>query len=228
MKAYESFKMAVENKANAEELASYVIDRVAAFSEGKGVAFDFLDKESVGLFSKSLGIKRNWAEMTLDEIAPADEFGINVVPIEEADKIIGLVASLIQNKFIKPKNKGVPRPDLIADFLSHPKNFEGSPSLGHLDEFAYALAVELEHGRDRGSNVTMNHPLLTALVVLAHLSEDTLYYARLRVMEAEGELFEMQLKKTPYKELRDTMICLEDARKRLNLRVSEKLEIASK
>ena len=48
----------------------------------------------------------------------------------------------------------------------------------------------------------MNHPLLTGMVVLAHLAEDRLYYARLLVMETEGELFTAQLKHTPYKELR--------------------------
>lgn len=47
---------------------------------------------------------------------------------------------------------------------------------------------------------------------MAHLAEDTIYYARLRVMETEGEIFDMQLKKTPYKDLRDTMICLEEAK----------------
>ena len=61
--------------------------------------------------------------------------------------------------------------------------------LGHLWEFQYALAVELEHGKTRGSNVTNNHPLLTALVVVAHLTEDKLYYARLWEMETSGELF---------------------------------------
>lgn len=228
MKNYGSYKEAVDSKANAEELARYVVDTVAAFSDGKDVQFDFLDKESVGIFSKSLGMKRNWADLQLDEIAPKDEFDINVVPIDEADKILGLTASLIQNKYINPKSNKVPVPDLIADFLSKPKTFEGSPTLGHLDEFAYALAVELEHGRDRGTNVTMNHPLLTSLVVLAHLAEDTLYYARLRVMEAEGEIFDMQLKKTPYKMLREKLVCLEDAKKRLNERLIEKLELMEK
>jgi hypothetical protein len=35
------------------------------------------------------------------------------------------------------------------------------------------------------------------MVVLAHLAEDRLYYARLLVMETEGELFNAQLKNTP-------------------------------
>jgi hypothetical protein len=56
--------------------------------------------------------------------------------------------------------------------------------------------VELEHGRTRGTNVTNNHPLLTGLIVIAHLSEDTLYYSRLWVSEVEGELFNV-INKTP-------------------------------
>ena len=35
-------------------------------------------------------------------------------------------------------------------------------------------------------------------------------------MEAEGEIFDMQLKQTPYKMLREKLVCLEDAKKRLN------------
>lgn len=100
-------------------------------------------------------------------------------------------------------------------------------TLGHLDEFAYALAVELEHGRERGQNVTMNHPLLTGMVVLAHLTEDTLYYARLRVMEAEGELFNLQLKRTPYADLRDQLALLQYAKSLLAARMDEKLAQAS-
>jgi hypothetical protein len=49
--------------------------------------------------------------------------------------------------------------------------------------------VELEHGKTRGTNVTNNHPVLTGMVAMAHLTEDTLYYARLWVMEGEGECF---------------------------------------
>lgn len=44
--------------------------------------------------------------------------------------------------------------------------------------------------------MTNNHPLLTALVVVAHLSEDMLYYARLLEMETSTELFSAHLEKT--------------------------------
>ena len=69
--------------------------------------------------------------------------------------------------------------------------------LATFGEFQYALAVELEHGKTRGSNVTNNHPLLTALVVVAHLTEDKLYYARLWEMETSAELFNANLEKAP-------------------------------
>ncbi len=61
----------------------------------------------------------------------------------------------------------------------------------NMDEFAYALKVELEHGRLKAANVTNNHPFLTAMIVLAHMTETITYYKRLQVMEAEGEIFEI-------------------------------------
>lgn len=64
----------------------------------------------------------------------------------------------------------------------------------NMTEFAYALDVELEHGKIRDANVTSNHPFLTAMVVLAHMSETLTYYKRLKVMETEGEIFEIKRK----------------------------------
>jgi hypothetical protein len=92
---------------------------------------------------------------------------------------------------------GKPQLDIISDFLPNGKRYKRAKTLGHLWEFQYALAVELEHGRTRGNNVTNNHPLLTALVVVAHLAEDKLYYARLWEMETSGEFFNAQLEKAP-------------------------------
>ncbi len=221
-----TFAEATEAKANAEALAHYVVDTVSAFGEGRDVQFDFLAKDAVGAFCRSLGIKRNWAELDLDEIAPPDDFDINVVPTGEASAILGLLAALVRDDHLHPKNEGKPVPTLLNDFLQEPSRFQGEKTLGHLDEFAYALAVELEHGRDRGANVTMNHPLLTGMVVMAHLSEDSLYYARLRVMEAEGELLHMQLEKKPFKEIHAQLATLADARRRLDERVAEKIAAA--
>lgn len=61
----------------------------------------------------------------------------------------------------------------------------------NMNEFAFALKVELEHGRLKAANVTNNHPFLTAMIVLAHMTESITYYKRLQVMEAEGAIFEI-------------------------------------
>ena len=58
-----------------------------------------------------------------------------------------------------------------------------------LDEFQMGLEVELEHGRFfPDANVTNNHPLLTARIVLAHLKEMLDYYTRLEIAELEGDM----------------------------------------
>lgn len=58
-----------------------------------------------------------------------------------------------------------------------------------LEEFRRGLEVELEHGlMFDDANVTNNHPLLTGLIVLAHLKESLDYYKYLEVAELEGDL----------------------------------------
>ena len=68
----------------------------------------------------------------------------------------------------------------------------------NMEEFAFALKVELEHGKLKDVNVTNNHPFLTAMIALAHMTETLTYYKRLQVMEAEGEVYEIlrKLEKT--------------------------------
>jgi hypothetical protein len=68
----------------------------------------------------------------------------------------------------------------------------------NMEEFAYAIKVELEHGKLKDVNVTNNHPFLTAMIVLAHMTETLTYYKRLQVMEAESGIYEIlrKLKKT--------------------------------
>lgn len=59
-----------------------------------------------------------------------------------------------------------------------------------LEEFRRGLEVELEHGmRFNDANVTNNHPMITGMIVLAHLKEMMDYYERLEVAELEGDLF---------------------------------------
>ncbi|MBP4139037.1 MULTISPECIES: DUF5661 family protein [Flavobacterium] len=64
----------------------------------------------------------------------------------------------------------------------------------NMREFAFALKVELEHGKIKDVNVTNNHPFLTAMIALAHMTETLTYYQRLKVMEAEGEIYEIMRK----------------------------------
>lgn len=55
--------------------------------------------------------------------------------------------------------------------------------------FKLGLEVELEHGtRFPDANVTNNHPILTGMIVLAHLKEMLDYYLRLEVAELGGDL----------------------------------------
>ena len=57
-------------------------------------------------------------------------------------------------------------------------------------EFQAGLEVELEHGLQfKDANVTNNHPLLTALIVLAHFKESLVFVGLLEVAELEGDLF---------------------------------------
>jgi len=69
-----------------------------------------------------------------------------------------------------------------------------------LEEFRRGLEVELEHGlRFKDANVTNNHPILTGMIVLAHLKEMMDYYERLEVAELEGDLLKATLSKDPAK-----------------------------
>ena len=62
------------------------------------------------------------------------------------------------------------------------------------EEFKKGMEVELEHGiQFPDANVTNNHPLLTGMIVLAHLKEMLDYYMRLEVAEIEGDLLKAYL-----------------------------------
>lgn len=63
-----------------------------------------------------------------------------------------------------------------------------------LEEFRMGLEVELEHGTMfDDANVTNNHPVLTGMIVLAHMKEALDYYERLDVAEVEGDLLKAVL-----------------------------------
>ena len=62
------------------------------------------------------------------------------------------------------------------------------------EEFKQGMEVELEHGiQFPDANVTNNHPILTGMIVLAHLKEMLDYYTRLEVAELEGDLLKSYL-----------------------------------
>lgn len=87
-----------------------------------------------------------------------------------------------------------------------------------LGEFRDGLQVELEHGMQFvDANVTNNHPVLTGLIVLAHLKESLDYYKLLEVAELEGDLVKAvasgNLEKVQkyYKKLAEARIALSEA-----------------
>jgi len=58
-----------------------------------------------------------------------------------------------------------------------------------VEDFRMGLDVELEHGfMYPDANVTNNHPVLTGMIVLAHMKEALDYYQRLDVAEIEGDM----------------------------------------
>jgi len=86
-----------------------------------------------------------------------------------------------------------------------------------LDDFRIGLEVELEHGtRFKDANVTNNHPLITGMIVLAHLKETMDYYRRIDVAEIEGDLLKAILAgdlakiKSKYKKLAQAQKVLSD------------------
>ncbi|MBL0019994.1 MAG: hypothetical protein IPP17_27085 [Bacteroidetes bacterium] len=78
----------------------------------------------------------------------------------------------------------------------------------NMEEFAFALKVELEHGKLKEVNVTNNHPFLTAMIALAYMTEGLTYYKRLQIMEVEGEVYEIlrKLKKL----IKDKKNCMQN------------------
>lgn len=101
-----------------------------------------------------------------------------------------IVKDIAKGKTMQINLSGLENGDAIYAFLDPKSPYEEF----NMEEFAYSLKVELEHGKIRDANVTNNHPFLTAMIVLAHMSETVTYYKRLKVMETEGEIFEMNRK----------------------------------
>jgi len=93
-----------------------------------------------------------------------------------------------------------------------------------LDDFQQGLEVELEHGtRYEDANVTNNHPILTGMIVLAHLKETMDYYKRIDIAEIEGDLLKVILSKD-IEQIQSIYKKLIKAQKALNQAVDEQLK----
>ena len=84
-----------------------------------------------------------------------------------------------------------------------------------IEEFRKGLEVELEHGfAFKNFNVTNNHPVLTAKIVMAHFMETPDYYRLLDVAELEGDLLKaliagnIEKARSKYKKLADARSAL--------------------
>jgi hypothetical protein len=115
----------------------------------------------------------------------------NAPDIEEARAVRNLIyKDLNDDKGAQVDLTGLVNVKAIEAFMDPASEFEEM----NMKEFAFALNVELEHGRIKDANVTSNHPFLTALIVLAHMSETLTYYTRLKIMETEGMIYELSRK----------------------------------
>ncbi|MFQ5574469.1 MAG: DUF5661 family protein [Terriglobia bacterium] len=89
--------------------------------------------------------------------------------------------------------------------------------------FKTGLEVELEHGtRFDEANVTNNHPVVTAMIVLAHLNETLDYYERLDVAELEGDLLKA-VQSGEVEKIRRKYRKLNEAREKLELAIRKSL-----
>ncbi len=92
------------------------------------------------------------------------------------------------------------------------------------EEFRRGLEVELEHGTQfADANVTNNHPILTGLIVLAHLKESLDYYKLLEVAELEGDLLKAIVAKN-MKKVEEKYSKLSQAQIELNQAIAKQLQ----
>lgn len=84
-----------------------------------------------------------------------------------------------------------------------------------IEEFRKGLEIELEHGTMFPDfNVTNNHPILTAKIVMAHFMETPDYYRLLDVAELQGDLLKalqsgnIEKARTKYRKLADAQVAL--------------------
>lgn len=92
------------------------------------------------------------------------------------------------------------------------------------EQFLRGLEIELEHGLQfSDANVSNNHPVLTGMIVLAHLKEMLDYYLRLEIAELEGDMLKARIA-TDDEKLAKLYVRLVDARSELAQAEQEALE----
>ena len=92
------------------------------------------------------------------------------------------------------------------------------------EEFRRGIEVELEHGTQFGdANVTNNHPILTGMIVLAHMKESLDYYRLLDVAELEGDLLKAVLSRN-LKKIEEKYKKLSEAQVALNKSIAKQLK----
>ncbi|WP_394774233.1 DUF5661 family protein [Flavobacterium sp.] len=128
----------------------------------------------------------NWDWSTRDFENPDND------PTVAEARVIGNVVfnDLSENKQTDVDLSTMNNVESIKAYLNPQSKYEAF----NMEEFAFALKVELEHGKIKDVNVTNNHPFLTAMIALAHMTETLTYYKRLKIMEAEGEIYEIMRK----------------------------------
>lgn len=204
------------------DLARMILD-LSQLDQGKSVATDLLSKSRIAGICRDLGFgSLNWAAGTISQLTTAQPQGPAVVAATQASAILSALVAMIDAGVFVRKDGTAFDPTVLNDVLPAGKQFHGKSCLGHLLDFQYGLGVELEHGRTLGPNATNNNPILTAMIVTAHLLEDSLYYARLWVMEVDGEILNGELKKIPAADLAALRAERTQAVAYLNSRVAEK------
>jgi hypothetical protein len=107
----------------------------------------------------------------------------DIIPVEEVRstcKTLGLRDwTKLEEPLVLPEEAAIIRAEVGAEALMVSE-----------DVFRRGLEIELEHGvQFSDTNVTNNHPILTGMIVTAHLKESLDYYQRLEIAELEGDIF---------------------------------------
>jgi hypothetical protein len=207
---------------------SRMISDLTQLDQGKTIATDLLSKSRIAGICRDLGFgSLNWAAGTIGQLTAPTTQGPSVIPASQANALLAALVTMIDTGVFVRKDGTAFDPTVLNDVLPASNQFHGKACLGHVLDFQYGVGIELEHGRTLGPNVSNNNPILTAMIVTAHLLEDSLYYARLWVMEVDGEILNGELKKIPAADLTALRTERTQATAYLDARIAEKKRLAS-